>query len=388
MQTLNIVADENILLLDEFFNDIASVTKVNGRSISADQVVDADALVLRSTAQVNESLLAGSKVQFVGTCTIGIDHLDTAYMDAQGIRWTNAPGCNAEGVCDFAISAMNQAWQQHGVDLRKATIGVVGAGNVGGRLIKRLQAAGLKVICSDPPLQEKGSSDYDFVPLETLLAEADIISLHTPLTKSGAHATHGMINGPLIHSIKPGAVLISAGRGEVVQQNALLSRLQTRGDLYVYLDVWETEPAVDTAIMAYCETVTPHIAGHSLEGKVRGTEMIYQALCQHFNLPITQALEPLLPAPKVTEINVPINADMAAILNAACGCVYPLLEDDKRTRKGLNTTSPKVAEAFDLLRKTYPIRREFSTLNIAGVEQEAERKLLLGLGFKVNEYGV
>lgn len=384
MQKLNIVADENILLLDEFFNDIANVTKVNGRTISAEQVAAADALVLRSTAQVNEGLLASSNVQFVGTCTIGIDHLDTAYMDAQGIRWTNAPGCNAEGVCDFAISAMNQAWQEHGVDPRSATIGVVGAGNVGGRLIKRLQAAGLKVICSDPPLQSKGSADYDFVPLETLLAEADIISLHTPLTKSGAHATHGMINASLIQNIKPGAVLISAGRGEVVQQNALLARLQAQGDMYVYLDVWETEPAVDTAIMAYCETVTPHIAGHSLEGKVRGTEMIYQALCQHFNLPITQTLEPLLPAPEVTAIDVSASEDISSVLHAACTCVYPLLEDDQRTREALNTSSDKVAEAFDLLRKTYPIRREFSTLNITGVEQEAERKLISGLGFKVN----
>lgn len=384
MQKLNIVADENILLLDEFFNDIANVTKVNGRAISAEQVATADALVLRSTAQVNENLLSGSNVQFVGTCTIGIDHLDTTYMDAQGIRWTNAPGCNAEGVCDFAISAMNQAWQQHGVDLRNATIGVVGAGNVGGRLIKRLQAAGLKVICSDPPLQAKGSANYDFAPLETLLAEADIISLHTPLTKSGAHATHGMINASLIQNIKPGAVLISAGRGEVVQQNALLARLQAQGDMYVYLDVWETEPAVDTAIVAYCETVTPHIAGHSLEGKVRGTEMIYQALCQHFNLPITQTLEPLLPAPEVTAIDVSASEDISSVLHAACTCVYPLLEDDQRTREALNTSSDKVADAFDLLRKTYPIRREFSTLNLKGVEQETERKLLSGLGFKVN----
>ena len=384
MQKLNIVADENILLLDEFFNDIANVTKVNGRTISAEQVETADALVLRSTAQVNEDLLAGSKVQFVGTCTIGIDHLDTAYMDAQGIRWTNAPGCNAEGVCDFAISAMNKAWQQHGVDPRNATIGVVGAGNVGGRLIKRLQAAGLKVICSDPPLQEKGGASFDFVPLGTLLAEADIISLHTPLTKAGAHATHGMINASLIQSIKPGAVLISAGRGEVVQQNALLARLQAEGDIHVYLDVWEKEPAVDTAIMAYCETVTPHIAGHSLEGKVRGTEMIYQALCQHFKLPITQTLEPLLPAPDVTTIDVSLNDDIASILDAACTCVYPLQEDDQRTRDALNMSSSEVAGAFDLLRKTYPIRREFSTLNIAGVEQDVERKLLAGLGFKVS----
>ncbi|MDP6190942.1 MAG: 4-phosphoerythronate dehydrogenase, partial [Gammaproteobacteria bacterium] len=276
MTKLQIVADENILLLDEFFASIADVTRVDGRSIGAAQVRQADALVLRSTAQVDKSLLEGSRVTFVGTCTIGIDHLDTAYMDRQHIGWSNAPGCNADGVVDYAINALNHAWQVHAIDPRQATIGIVGAGNVGGRLLKRLQAAGLKVLCSDPPRQAAGlDPDLPYTDLSSLLQQSEIVCLHTPLTKQGDWATLNLLDAETINQLRPDTVLISAGRGEVVAQSALLQRLQKQADLYVYLDVWQAEPNVNPALMPYCQIVTPHIAGHSLEGKMRGTEIIY-----------------------------------------------------------------------------------------------------------------
>lgn len=386
MLKLNIVADENILLLDEFFASIANITRVDGRAIQPHQVEHADALVLRSTAQITPKLLQASKVEFVGTCTIGIDHLDTAYMDANDIVWRNAPGCNAEGVVDYAISAINHAWQVHGIDPREATIGVIGAGNVGGRLIKRLQAAGLNVICSDPPKQASPQPlDLPYVSLAELLETADIVSLHTPLTKSGADATLNLLNKNLIQSLRPGSVLISAGRGEVVEQPALLQRLQNHHDLFVYLDVWQQEPNVDLAIAPYCQIVTPHIAGHSLEGKVRGTEMIYQSLCQHFALPITQTLAPLLPEAAALQLGVGASSDAKMILNAAVNSVYNITQDADRTRKTLSMqASDQVAREFDKLRKHYPIRREFSTFTVTGVECIEDKKLLSGLGFQVS----
>ena len=385
MTKLNIVADENILLLDEFFASIANLTKVDGRAIQPHQVAHADALVLRSTAQVTPKLLQASKVKFVGTCTIGIDHLDTTYMDANDIAWSNAPGCNAEGVVDYAISAINHAWQVHGIDPRQATIGVVGAGNVGGRLIKRLQAAGLKVICSDPPKQESLLyPDLPYVSLAELLATADIVSLHTPLTKNADQATANLLNANLIQNLRPNSVLISAGRGEVVEQPALLDRLQTSNDLLVYLDVWQHEPNVDPAIAPYCQVVTPHIAGHSLEGKVRGTEMIYQSLCRHFNLPITQTLAPLLPTAAVQQLGVGDSADAKVVLNAAVNSVYNITQDAGRTLKVLpQQATEQVAGEFDKLRKHYPIRREFGTLAVLGLTNKEDRMLLSGLGFKV-----
>lgn len=386
MTKLNIVADENILLLEAFFAPIANITKVDGRAISPQQVQQADALVLRSTAQVTPVLLQDSKVQFVGTCTIGIDHLDTAYMDANKIVWSNAPGCNAQGVVDYAISAINHAWQVHGIDPRQSTIGVVGAGNVGGRLIKRLQAAGLKVICSDPPKQASQQfPDLPYVSLAELLARADIVSLHTPLTKTGEHATLNLLAADLVKQLRPGCVLISAGRGEVVAQPALLQRLQNHNDLFVYLDVWQQEPNVNPAIAPYCQVVTPHIAGHSLEGKVRGTEMIYQSLCQHFDLPITQTLAPLLPEAAVQELGVSSKGDIKSILNAAVNSVYNITQDADRTRKSLpKEVGDKVACEFDKLRKHYPIRREFNTLRVSGVALAEDRQFLSGLGFQVS----
>jgi erythronate-4-phosphate dehydrogenase len=207
MSKLQIVADENILLLDEFFAPIADITKVNGRHLQAEQVTQADALVLRSTAKVNKALLQHSSVKFVGTCTIGIDHLDTAYLDKQNIDWSNAPGCNADGVVDYAINALNHAWQVHGIDPRQTTIGVVGAGNVGGRLIKRLQAAGLHVICTDPPQQAAGLDNLPYTDLANLLQQADVVCLHAPLTKQGESSTFNLINKQAINQLRPGATV-------------------------------------------------------------------------------------------------------------------------------------------------------------------------------------
>lgn len=385
MGKLQIVADENILLLDEFFSSMADITRLDGRSMCAAQVRQADALVLRSTAKVDAALLQDTSVTFVGTCTIGIDHLDTAYMDSQNIGWSNAPGCNADSVVDYVITALNHAWQVHDIDPRQTTIGVVGAGNVGGRLLQRLQAANLQVVCSDPPKQATGlEPDLPYTELPDLLQQADIVCLHTPLTRRDKDATLDMLDEQAINQLRPDTVLISAGRGEVVCQSALLQRLQKQADLYVYMDVWQAEPDVNLAIMPYCQIVTPHIAGHSLEGKVRGTEIIYQALCQHFALPATQTLEPLLPVPLVRRVEVVANASLKDILNMACNSVYNLAQDDVRTRQILpSMIGGSIATAFDYLRKHYPVRREFATLEVAGVRNSEHRRLLQGFGFKV-----
>jgi len=380
MSLINIVADENILLLDEFFNDIAKVTKINGRTITAEQVANADALVLRSTAKVSAELLAHSKVQFVGTCTIGVDHLATDYMDAQGIAWRNAPGCNAAGVGDYAIACLNHAWQTFNIDPRQQTIGIVGAGNVGGRLAQRLSAAGFKVLQSDPPKAEsmsKAEADSTgFTDLDTLLRHSQIICLHTPLTKTGPHATENLLNAKRIKQLAVGTVIISAGRGEVVDQQALLQRQQRATDLHLYLDVWQQEPNIDKALFDYSHCVTPHIAGHSLEGKMRGTQMIYSDLCDHFNLPAKHKLVDLMPPPSLTQMQ--LNASAKECLRIACNAVYSLMEDNDRMRRMCD------AKDFDELRKNYPVRREFSSLNLSGITDADTIRMMLGLGFNLD----
>ena len=235
MALINLVADDTILLLDELFGDLAKITRVNGRSINSEQVANADALVLRSTAKVTPALLKGSKVQFVGTCTIGTDHLATDYMDANSIVWRNAPGCNAAGVADYVIACLNHAWQTLGIDPSQQTIGIVGAGNVGGQLAQRLQKAGFNLLQCDPPKADGGHQGY--VELDELLARCQIVCLHTPLTKTGAHATDNLLHEQRIKNLAKGTVLISAGRGEVVDQQALLERQKTHQDLHLFMDV-------------------------------------------------------------------------------------------------------------------------------------------------------
>ena len=372
MALINLVADDTILLLDELFGDLAKITRVNGRSINSEQVANADALVLRSTAKVTPALLKGSKVQFVGTCTIGTDHLATDYMDANSIVWRNAPGCNAAGVADYVIACLNHAWQTLGIDPSQQTIGIVGAGNVGGQLSQRLQKAGFNLLQCDPPKADGGHQGY--VELDELLARCQIVCLHTPLTKTGAHATDNLLHEQRIKNLAKGTVLISAGRGEVVDQQALLERQKTHQDLHLFMDVWHQEPNIDKSLFDYCHCVTPHIAGYSLEGKMRGTYMIYEDFCKHFGLPSKHNLDDLIPKPELSMLQLNPTAEAKQVLALACGNVYPLMQDNARMREDND---------FDWLRKNYPVRREFSSLKLRGITDAKTSAMMSGLGFGI-----
>ena len=372
MALINLVADDTILLLDELFGGLAKITRVNGRSISSDQVANADALVLRSTAKVTPALLKGSKVQFVGTCTIGTDHLATDYMDANSIVWRNAPGCNAAGVVDYVIACLNHAWQTLGIDPSQQTIGIVGAGNVGGQLAQRLQKAGFNLLQCDPPKADAGHQGY--VELDELLSRCQIVCLHTPLTKTGAHATENLLHEQRIKNLAKGTVLISAGRGEVVDQQALLERQKARQDLHLFMDVWHQEPNIDKSLFDYCHCVTPHIAGYSLEGKMRGTYMIYEDFCKHFGLPSKHNLDDLIPKPELSMLQLNPTAEAKQVLALACGNVYPLMQDNARMREDND---------FDWLRKNYPVRREFSSLKLRGITDAKTSAMMSGLGFGI-----
>ena len=372
MALINLVADDTILLLDELFGGLAKITRVNGRSISSDQVANADALVLRSTAKVTPALLKGSKVQFVGTCTIGTDHLATDYMDANSIVWRNAPGCNAAGVVDYVIACLNHAWQTLGIDPSQQTIGIVGAGNVGGQLAQRLQKAGFNLLQCDPPKADAGHQGY--VELDELLSRCQIVCLHTPLTKTGAHATENLLHEQRIKNLAKGTVLISAGRGEVVDQQALLERQKARQDLHLFMDVWHQEPNIDKSLFDYCHCVTPHIAGHSLEGKIRGTYLIYKDFCKHFGLPIKNNLDDLIPKLDLSVLQLNSGETAKEVLALACSNVYPLMEDNARMREDND---------FDWLRKNYPVRREFSSLKLRGITDAKSSAMMSGLGFGI-----
>ncbi len=388
MRELTIVADENIPLLDDFFGDMGVLHKFDGRHITPDQVAQADVLVLRSVTQVNADLLQHSTVQFVGTCTSGSDHLDIPWLECQGIAWRHAPGCNAPAVGDYVIACLSHLWQTRRLDPRNATIGIVAAGHVGSGLANRLRAAGLSVIQNDPPLQQQGRTGL--ASLDELLQQADIVCLHAPLDRTGSHPTDGLLNARKLGLLRPGTALINAGRGELVNQAALLQRLEQQGDLHVYFDVWCSEPEIDLAILPYLAIATPHIAGYSLEGKMRGTAIIYKQLCQHFGQTALLQLADLMPQPALIGLQVSETEGLAQILRIACNAGYSLVEDDARLRYTLHQASRNhsditVAAAFDYQRKHYPTRRELSNITVSGLKNPRWRHFMNGLGFSLDD---
>ncbi|SDU81310.1 4-phosphoerythronate dehydrogenase PdxB [Pseudomonas sihuiensis] len=355
---MHIVADENIPLLDEFFAAFGSIRRLPGRAITAADVRDADLLLVRSVTQVNRALLEGSRVRFVGTCTIGTDHLDLEYFAAAGIAWSSAPGCNARGVVDYVLGSVLTLAEREGVDPAARVYGVVGAGQVGGRLVNLLHGLGWQVRVCDPPRQ--AAEGGDFVSLEQIIGECDVISLHTPLDASTRH----LLDAARLAALRPGTWLINASRGAVVDNAALRSLLPQRPDLKAVLDVWEGEPQADVELAALCQLATPHIAGYSLDGKLRGTAQIYQACCRALGVAEQVSLADLLPAPWLSELSIDGSADPAWALASICRAVYDPRRDDADFRRSLVGDADTRRAGFDRLRKHYPMRREIDGLRV------------------------
>lgn len=357
-----IVADENIPLLDAFFAGFGEIRRYPGRSIDAACVKDADVLLVRSVTQVDRQLLEGSQVRFVGTCTIGTDHLDLEYFAQAGIHWSSAPGCNARGVVDYVLGSLLTLAELDGAKLNERVYGVVGAGQVGERMVRVLHGLGWKVLVCDPPRQAQEGGD--FVSLDTLLDNCDAISLHTPLQRDGDHPTWHLLGADQLARLRPGAWLINASRGPVVDNQALRELLLDREDVHAVLDVWEGEPQVNLELADLCTLATPHIAGYSLDGKQRGTAQIYQAFCRWRGEPEQVQLADLLPAPALARIDLDASSDPAWALATLCRAVYDPRRDDADFRRSLSEDSAEQRAAFDLLRKHYPQRREIEGLAV------------------------
>ncbi|CAM4054298.1 Erythronate-4-phosphate dehydrogenase [Pseudomonas reidholzensis] len=357
-----IVADENIPLLDAFFAGFGEIRRYPGRSIDAECVKDADVLLVRSVTQVDRQLLEGSRVRFVGTCTIGTDHLALDYFAEAGIHWSSAPGCNARGVVDYVLGSLLTLAELDGENLAERVYGVVGAGQVGERLVRVLHGLGWKVLVCDPPRQ--AAEGGDFVSLETLLEQCDVISLHTPLQRQGAHATWHLLGSEQLARLRPGAWLINASRGPVVDNLALRDLLLARQDVHAVLDVWEREPEVDLELADLCTLATPHIAGYSLDGKQRGTAQIYQAFCDWRGEEAQVQLADLLPGPALAQIDLNASSDPAWALATVCRAVYDPRRDDADFRRSLSEDPVAQRATFDLLRKHYPQRREIEGLAV------------------------
>lgn len=370
---MKILVDENMPYARELFSRLGEVVAVPGRPIPLSALTDADALMVRSVTKVNAELLDGKGVKFVGTATAGTDHVDDAYLQSAGVAFSAAPGCNAIAVVEYVFSSLLMLAERDGFSLKDRTVGIVGVGNVGSRLQTRLEAWGVRTLLCDPPRADRGDAG-DFVSLETLVQEADIITFHTPLFKSGEYKTLHLADEALISRLAPGAILINACRGPVVDNNALLKCLTAGQDLRVVLDVWEPEPDLNVELLNRVDIGTAHIAGYTLEGKARGTTQVFEAYSDFIGQPQRVALDALLPAPEFGRITLTGPLDQPTFKRLV-HLVYDVRRDDALLRKVAGQPGE-----FDTLRKHYLERREWSSLYVQ-CDDAAAASMLQTLGF-------
>lgn len=375
---MNIFYDENMPFAEEFFGNVnvgkttTTLHPFNGRALTADMVKDADVLLVRSITQVNETLLnQNERLQFVGTATIGVDHIDQEYLARRNIPFVSSPGCNAISVAEYVLSSLVVLAERYRFRVLDKTVGIIGAGNTGSRLSEKLQALDIKHVLCDPILEASDDS-RSFVSIEEAL-RCDVISLHVPLTHEGHHKTYHLLNQHRLENLSPSQVIINACRGEVVDNQALLNLKVNGSPLKLVLDVWENEPNILNELIKHTEIATAHIAGYSLEGKARGTEMLYQALCKQLNLPINSSLSNFLPPPIISAVEIKQNFD-ENLLNPLSKMVYDVRRDDGIFRQQINV------QGFDHIRKTYPARREFSSVAIT-CSNGASSNGCYGVGF-------
>ena len=353
-----IVADENMPFVREWFAPFGDVRILPGRSLQATHVRDADAILVRSVTRVNRELLYGSRVRFVGSATSGIEHIDAHFLQTQEIRCASAPGCNATAVVEYVLSCLCALDGVLEKLLAGGVVGIIGLGNVGARLVRRLQALDIQCIGYDPFLEN--SADLPLRDLDTVL-QADVICCHTPLTKTGAYPTFHLLDRQRLRQLRSGAVLINASRGAVVDNAALAWILRERGDLQIVLDVWETEPLINRALLNTVSLATPHIAGYSWDGKVAGTRMVLEAFCDFFGL----QLPALINSAAKPSLNIFSNCNKATLLRSAVQAVYDVRGDDAEMRQALSTCEEgDIVHVFDRLRKNYPQRREIAACAI------------------------
>lgn len=360
---MKIVVDENMPHALELFAEFGEVIPLPGRQMQAADLQDADVLLVRSVTRVDAELLATSpRLRFVGTATIGTDHVDKALLAARNIPFFSAPGCNKYSVGDYVLSALLVLAERHELNLREMSLAVIGAGNTGECVAGKAEALGMRVLRCDPPrarVAGQAGETGAFVDYQTALG-ADIVSFHVPITREGPDATFHLLDEQVIAARPAGQILVNASRGEVWDNQALLARQQGLESLRLVMDVWEGEPEPLRALVPHTEIATPHIAGYSLEGKARGTWMLYQALCQQLGRAARQDLQSLLPAPEVRALTPGQPADQA-LIKQLVHLIYDVRRDDARFRNRI-----ELPGSFDELRKHYPERRELSSLHVNG----------------------
>ncbi|MBP5567392.1 MAG: 4-phosphoerythronate dehydrogenase PdxB [Bacteroidales bacterium] len=387
---MKIICDNKIPFLRGALEPFAEVVYLPGKETTAEVVKDADALITRTRTACNASLLEGSKVRVIATATIGFDHIDTAWCEAHGIIWRNAPGCNSWSVKQYVTALLLALAQKRGLNLEGMTLGVVGVGNVGSKVAEAAGILGMKVLLNDPPREREwfachseeaeGRRRNPFVSLDEIIRRSDIITLHVPLQKDGPDATWHLFDEARLAQMKPSQILINSSRGPVVDNKALKAALKAGALKAACLDVWEGEPELDPELIELLDFSTPHIAGYSADGKANGTTAAVRVVASVLGLPLLDWKASGVPAPLQT-LDFEIDAtgrSVQDVLTEAVLHTYDISADSDALRADLG--------AFEKLRGDYPIRREFTSFAVqlkGGTDEMKDR--LSKLGFKIVE---
>ena len=378
-QKPNIVVNKNTPNAMQVFSSIGNVIGLDTQETTREAVREAEILIVRSEVRIDSNLLEGSRVRFVGTVTSGIDHVDTGYLASKGIVFAHAAGSNANSVAEYIAAALLHWSGRTGKGLAGKTIGVVGIGNVGSRVVEVAKIFGMHVLMNDPP-RARATRGNEFRPLDDLM-EADIVTLHVPLTASGGDHTYHLFDAERISRMKRGAVLINTARGAVADTEPLRDALASGHLSAAILDVWEGEPAIDTPLMDLAMLATPHIAGYSLDGKLNALRMVYEEVCKFLGIKKEWNVS-VDPPREVACVRVDRNlVDSLEICGLAVRRAYDIELDDRLLRR---ISSIKDGQRyFREMRANYRVRREFPnwTLDLSRPQLHA-RPLLGGLGFR------
>ena len=374
---MKIVADANIPSAEEAFGNLGEIKLIPGRSIGPDHVRDADLLLVRSVTPVGAQLLDGSRVRFVGSATIGVDHVDLPYLRERRIAFAYAPGSNANSVAEYVITAIVAL--SH-TPLARRSLGIIGLGRIGTLVQAKAEALGMSVLANDPPLERAGQSG--FVPLDELLGTSDIVTCHVPLTLDGTDPTFHLLDARTLSQLRPDAMVINTSRGPVVDNPDLLSALQ-RGRLAgAVLDVWEGEPLPDARLIKAAAIATPHIAGYSVDGKITGTRMLYEAACAFFKCP--DQWRPIAVGRRDVSVHIEPTRTFEDIVESLVLHAYNIRRDDAALKAIVGLPAPQRGAAFDRLRATYPARYEFENTSVFVPESHHNlRRVLSAVGFSV-----
>lgn len=377
---MKILADQNIPCVADAFQDLGEVTLMPGREIKREHLGDCQCLIIRTVTHVDAALLDDTPVEFVGTATIGTDHIDLDYLAKSGIGCSNAAGCNAEAASEYVISGLFALAQHKGFDPFQLKAGIVGFGNVGSRLYQKLDSLGIECLACDPPLQESGTTRRNFVDLDTILKECNFISLHVPLTSVGRHPTFHMLDDERLQHISDGCLLVNAARGKVVDNLALLNVLKQRDDLLVFLDTWENEPNLLRELLPRVDLATPHIAGYSVEGRLRGTQMVLDAACKHFGISTGWHMSQQLPLDQ--DLILQPSDSTASAWQDLFYQHFDIWRDHEALTAGSRLDDASFARHFDALRRVYPDRLEYERFIVQQQDSGVPAEVMQQLGFQ------